>query len=177
MKWHRLALIIFLLLAGCHRGSKQPPTSTVPVCESTTPPPDSPALHVIDSTTISKPGNNEAHTMKLDTAETTNLRLFARKQRTIYSPDLLAGIWHRDDEHEEYLPDGTGRYWKTGDDVSRDEAQTFLWTMDSNLLVLEFHLALGGMFYRQYVVTFVDDESLVYRDNFDRSFMWDKDAE
>ena len=70
--------------------------------------------------------------------------------------------------------DGTGRYWDAKEDIAREEAQTFLWTMDSNLLVLEFHLALGGLFYRQYVVTFVDEENLVYRDAYDKSYMWDK---
>ena len=73
-----------------------------------------------------------------------------------------------------YYADGSGRYWDTKEDVSREEAQSFRWTMDSNLLLLEMRMDMGGVIYRQYVVTFVDDETMVYRDKFDRSFMWDK---
>lgn len=185
-KWCIVTLALFLLFA-CHRDKQKPKADRTSIvvsadtinaqCQSdenkelAT---DEDSLHKMGKTpraTSKVPG---IHEMKLDTAETTNLRLFTRKQHTIYSPALMMGIWLRETEHEEFLPDGKGRYWDTKDDVSRDEAQSFLWTMDSNLLVLEFRLEMGAVFYRQYVVTYVDDETLVYRDNFDRSYMWDK---
>ena len=109
-----------------------------------------------------------------DSAETVNLRLFTRKQRVIYDSALMIGEWLQGSEHEQYIADGSGRRWDTGDDVSRDEAQVFSWTMDSNLLTVRYDLKLGGLMIRQYVVTFVDDETLVYRDAYGGTFMFDK---
>lgn len=77
-------------------------------------------------------------------------------------------------EHEEYFADNTGRRWDTSEDIQRDEAQVFTWTLDSNFLTLKYTMAFGAVMVRQYVVTFVDNESLVYRDAFGDSFMWDK---
>lgn len=77
-------------------------------------------------------------------------------------------------EHEEYFADNTGRRWDTSEDIQRDEAQVFSWTLDSNFLTLKYTMAFGAVMVRQYVVTFVDNESLVYRDAFGDSFMWDK---
>ena len=109
-----------------------------------------------------------------DSAETVNLRLFTRRQRVIYDSALMIGEWLQGSEHEQYIADGSGRRWDTGDDVSRDEAQVFSWTMDSNLLTVRYDLKLGGLMVRQYVVTFVDDEALVYRDAYGGTFMFDK---
>ncbi|MCR5193871.1 MAG: hypothetical protein K6D59_11285 [Bacteroidales bacterium] len=39
---------------------------------------------------------------------------------------------------------------------------------------MEIPMELGGVLYRQYVVTFVDDETMVYRDRYNSSYMWDK---
>ena len=165
---------LLLLLVACHNGAKQPPEDTMrlgpppAVADSIAPrqevlPPEAPA-----------PRESQALTERQDTAEATNLRLLARKQRTIYSPALLVGEWQRANEHEHYIADGTGSRWDTGDDLARDEAQTFRWTMDSNLLTFEYRTALGAVVPRQYVVTFVDDETLVYRDAYGSAYMWDK---
>lgn len=118
--------------------------------------------------------NPQFRQLQEDTAAVTNLRIVARKQRVIYSPALLVGEWQRDNEHEQFIADGKGTRWDTGDDVNRAEAQLFTWTMDSNLLTLRFDLALGGLLFRQYVVTFVDEETLVYNDAYGGSFMFDK---
>lgn len=112
--------------------------------------------------------------LQQDSAEVTNLRIFARKQRIIYSPQLMIGEWQHENEHEQYIADGTGRRWDTGDDLGREEAQSFRWTMDSNLLTFEYRMTFGAVVLRQYVVTFVDDETLVYSDIYGTSYMWDK---
>ena len=114
------------------------------------------------------------HQLQEDTAAVTNLRIVARKQRVIYSPALLVGEWQRDNEHEQFVSDGKGSRWDIGDDVSREEAQSFTWTMDSNLLTFRYNMTLGAVLLRQYVVTFVDDETLVYRDAYGGSYMWAK---
>ena len=116
----------------------------------------------------------KVHVLQHESPEITNLRLFARKQRTIYSPSLMVGEWLRAAEHEEYFADNTGRRWDTSEDIQRDEAQVFTWTLDSNFLTLKYTMHFGAVMVRQYVVTFVDNESLVYRDAFGDSFMWDK---
>lgn len=165
MKKWCIATLALLLLVACHR-DKQKPTSGSTTTALSADTLDSPGrMRMTPDDSLRKMGKTPRatskvpgiHEMKLDTAETTNLRLFTRKQRTIYSPALMMGIWLRETEHEEFLPDGRGRYWDTKDDVCHEEAQSFLWTMDSNLLVLEFHLEMGAVFYRQYVVTYVDD--------------------
>ncbi len=97
-----------------------------------------------------------------------------RKQKVIYDAALLVGKWTRGTENEVYLPDGTGRMWDSSEDVSASEAQSFKWTLDSNLLTIVCHLELGGILPKRYVVTFADDENLVYRDSYGTSYMWDK---
>ena len=170
-----VAVGLFFFTA-CHRDKKQKPVEPVTMDTVASQEEDSLRQDIGDTVVVRHP-RKEEQTMRLDSAETTNLRIFARKQRTIYSPTLMTGIWHQGTEYKEFMDGGMGRFWDTKEDVGREEAQSFRWTMDSNLLVLEFHLALGGMFCRQYVVTFVDDETLVYRDAFERSYMLDRDEE
>lgn len=166
-----------MLTVGCHRTTKHPTaevyTETADTTGRTGEPGESEKSGNSENSGLSKETGKKL-TVQQDTAEVTNLRLLARKQRTIYSPAMMTGEWQRGNEHEQYVADGTGRRWDTGDDMYREEAQAFRWTMDSNLLTLEYHMALGAKVLRQYVVTFVDDETLVYRDAYGSSFMWDK---
>ena len=111
---------------------------------------------------------------RADTAVRTDLRYMVRKQKVFYSASHLYGEWTRGTEHEQYLPDGTGLFWDTGDDVGRNEALRFRWSLDSNVLQMVFKLSMGGVVPKEYLVTFADDESLVYRDDVGDSYMWDK---
>lgn len=169
---------VALLLAACHSRQKSPDTPVAAdTVEDTTPCPHPTPMDrepEWQAGTDHQPQTTDGHTIHRDTAETTNLRLFARKQATIYSPALMVGEWQRGSEHEQYLSDGTGRHWDTGDDIQRDEAKPFTWTLDSNLLTFRYSIALGGLMVRQYVVTFVDDETLVYSYAYGDSYMWDK---
>lgn len=166
-----LVVVTMIMLVACHRNREKKAPDTVSI-DTTLTAEDTSAAIAIDTVGTHKP--SQVYEMHRDTAEMTNLRILARKQRTIYSPSLMVGEWQRETLHELYYADGSGRSWDTKDDVSREEAQPFRWTMDSNLLLMEIPMEMGGILYRQYVVTFVDDETLVYRDRFDRSFMWDK---
>ena len=164
-----------LLLASCHHGERkqaEDSVTTVPTPSQSTIVSDTLATHTADTTSAMPQPTGQQ--LQQDSAETVNLRLFTRKQKNIYSPALIIGEWLRGSEHEQYMADGSGKHWDTGEDVSRGEAQSFLWTMDSNLLTFKYKMALGGLMVRQYVVTFVDDESLVYRDAYDDSYMWEK---
>lgn len=172
--WCKAALLIagcLLLATGCQRKTESQSVESTP----DTPPwvatdAVAPANTVAD-TAAKKP---ESHALEQDTAEITNLRILARKQPTIYDPKLIVGEWLRNSEHEVYYADGTGKCWDSSDDIQDSEAMTFQWTMDSNLLTIKHTMQLGAVMMRLYLVTFVDEESLVYKTIFDESFMWDK---
>lgn len=171
MKRLWLLMLVALLVAACHRGGKEKDEAVVA---------DTVAVAAADTLTVSQvdtvKGSNRTvvYEVMRDSAEVTNLRLFTRKQRVIYDPALLAGEWINGSEHEQYIAGGGGKRWDTSDDVSRSEAQSFSWTMDSNLLTIKYTMALGALMMRMYVVTYVDDETLVYRDAYGDSYMWEK---
>ena len=108
-----------------------------------------------------------------DTEECVERFIFSKKEK-IYSPEQLVGEWVNGTLHELYYSDSTGLQWDTKDDVSKEEAQIFYWEMKDNNLRQLFRMSLGGVVPRDYKVTMVDDESLVYKDDFGIVFMWDK---
>ena len=171
-----ILLVALLLFPACHRNPKPQPADSSEVVDSRGS--ESPSPETVDTSRDAESrmpySELPGQTLQQDTAVVTNLRILARKQRTIYNPALLVGEWLHGSEHEHYLADGSGSRWDTGDDVDRQEAQAFSWSMDSNLLTMKYTLSLGGLTIRQYVVTFVDDETLVYRDAYGGSYMWDK---
>ena len=159
-----------VMLAGCHRSHKQP-ADTVPAAP--TEPADTAPLLSADSSAATTSPRGAAH-LQLDTAETTHLHLWARKQKRIYDARLMFGEWMNGASRMQLDSGGTGRSWDTSDDIMRDEAKTFTWSVDSNLLSIVYKLALGGVVPKMYLVTFVDEESLVYRDDYGMSYMWDR---
>ena len=162
-----------LLLTACHHNDKPQPTDSIPMATPTsTVTNDSIQPSPKDSSkTIT---HKTEYTLQQDSADAVNLRLFTRKQRKIFDPSLMVGEWLLGTRHMVYCLDGSGYLWDPGVDLRRDEAQDFKWTMDSNLLTFEHPLTLGGVVMRMYVVTFVDDESLVYRNAYGSSYMWEK---
>lgn len=169
MRKRGIVILTVLLFVGCRHRQQE---DDVPVRPQSAEVTDTIPTQVQDTVIIVP--KSKLQVLQQDTAKWTNLRLFTRKQRTIYSSALLVGEWQRGNEHEQYMADGSGRRWDTGDEVDRDEAQAFSWTMDSNLLTFEYRMTLGAVVLRQYVVTFVDEETLVYRDVYGDSYMWDK---
>ena len=164
--WVIMAAIGCLLPVGCHHKQK-PPEETIP---------DS----VPDTIVVSAPAGQEPeqacriHQLHTDTATRVDLKTFSRRQKVIYSPAMLVGRWLNGSLYEEYDANGYGRSWDTADDVTSDEAKRFQWMMDSNLLHVEYPITTGGVVPREYLVTYADDESLVYKDDFGTSYMWDK---
>ncbi|MBQ7062922.1 MAG: hypothetical protein IJM88_06515 [Bacteroidales bacterium] len=173
-----IMLLLAVMLAGCngcHRDGQPAAVDTSQPSIDTARQPASDTANVTpdkDSVAHSAPDNELQ--LKRDSAEITNLRLFTRKQKEIYDASLLIGEWTRGTEHEVYLADGTGRMWDMSEDVSRDEAQRFNWTLDSNLLTIVCHLELGGVLPKRYVVTYADDESLAYQDVHGNPYLLDK---
>lgn len=109
-----------------------------------------------------------------DEEENFNAGHFSRKEHAVYAATQLCGEWVCGTLHEVYNSDSTGLQWDTKDDVGREEAQKFTWRLENNNLQQVYSMQLGGVVPRAYKVTFVDDESLVYKDYFGESYMWDK---
>lgn len=163
-------LLALLVLAGCHRKQKTDETPvTEPVADST---------EAVPRGTPDPPGEEpqtpQLYKLEGDTATRVDFAAFRRRQTVFYTAEQIAGEWVQGTLHEVYHVDGTGLSWDTEDDVSREEGKQFRWTLDSNQLRVVYPIATGGMVPRDYFVTFADDESLVYKDEFGSSHMWDK---
>lgn len=165
-----LIITVSLMTVSCRHKHKDNQTKTTidsAVAITTNPQPQKTS----DKSITSKQDDMQ---LQSDTAVRTDWRIFARKNTKIYSPSLLAGEWQNGKLHHQYRSDGTGSRWDESDDVERHEAQVFSWTMDSNSLTMFFTMELGGVVPREYLVTYVDEESLVYKDAYGTSYMWDK---
>ena len=164
--------LLLLLTVSCHNKDKKTTTDTVPAQQETPVAADTlPALPSDTATPSAKPAQATVHR---DSIEVTHLRILARRQSVIYSPSDIVGEWIHGTEHEVYLSDGTGMMWDSAEDITRDEAQRFKWTLDSNLLTIVCKLELGGVVPKRYVVTYADDENLAYSDLHGTAYLWDK---
>ena len=168
------ALLLFLSVAACHRGEKKEPDMPMAPVEETQPQKATRRHGGGFRNRGSSPFDTRDFMINRDSVETTNRGFFSRKKVTNFSPELLEGEWRRGGEHEEYMSDGSGLYWDTDEDVRRDEAKIFTWTLDSNRLTFTYDIELGGKTMRQYYVTYVDGETLVYKDAHGDSYVWDK---
>lgn len=153
-RWPALTLGV-MLLAACHHGGKHEKAENDSQRDTTIP--------------------DTGYAVRCDSAQRMDAYSTPRKETVIYSPSQLAGEWQRGNEHELFRADGTGIHWNTNDDVSREEAQPFAWKLENNILETRHTISMGGVVIRQYEVTFVDDETLVYRDRYGDSYMWDKE--
>lgn len=169
-------LFVVPLLVGCHHKDKptQPQTPTDSAVSIAT---NTESQNIVDkSDKFDKSISSEQtdYQLQTDTAPRTDWRISARKQSKIYSPALLSGEWRNGNLHQQYRSDGTGLRWDEADDVSHSEGQAFSWVMDCNCLTMIFPMELGGVVPKEYVVTFADEETLVYKDAYGTSYMWDK---
>lgn len=167
MRTRNIALLATLLtLAGCHHRNNLPevPADSTPYSSN---------VQVTELPEEGEPASR-VYQVSTDTATRVDLKAFSRRQKVIYSHQLLVGRWLRGSLYEEYDANGLGHAWDTADDVTREEANLFYWSMDSNLLHVEYPIKMGGIVPRDYLVTFADEESLVYKDEFGTSYMLDK---
>jgi hypothetical protein len=88
---------------------------------------------------------------------------------------LLIGKWSQGTEFYRYDRDGKGATWDTADDVTEEEAQTFSWTLEKDLLTLLHDMEMGeSKVPKYYTVTVLDDKTLTYKDDFGKSFTFKK---
>lgn len=167
--------ISFMTVSCCHKHkdnqAKTTTNSTITITTTTDSQKPSDKSEKSDKTISSDKADLQ---LQSDTAVRTDWRITARRNAKIYSPSLLNGEWQNGNLHHQYRSDGTGSRWDISDDVNRHEAQGFSWTMDSNSLTMYFVMEFGSVVPKEYLVTFVDDETLVYRDAYGTSYMWDK---
>lgn len=167
---YTLALLTSVVLAACHNHGGETTMSDSVVATQTDE--DTGAIRGVEPT--NDQDTSQGYVRQNNEEEDINAGLFSRKEKTMYSAEQLCGEWVCGTLHEVYNSDGTGLQWDTKDDVSREEAQKFTWKIENNSLRQVYSMQLGGVVPRVYTVTFADDESLVYKDDFGESFMWDK---
>jgi len=99
---------------------------------------------------------------------------------------LLIGKWERTSpyataekpgkEYYRYDRGGTGATWDTSEDVSEEEAQTFSWTLEKDLLTLRHNMEMdtSKKVPKYYTITALDGKTLTYKDDFKNSFTFSK---
>ena len=89
---------------------------------------------------------------------------------------LLIGKWSRNTEFYRYDNGGKGATWDTKDDVSEEEAQTFSWTLEKDLLTLTHDMEIGeSKVTESYTITVLDASTLTYKDDLLKSFTFKKE--
>lgn len=167
-------LCLVALLASC-RDRRKPPAPVPPPAAAADTAQPSPQPTLREEQKEGSAGRKGLMTVQRDSMEVMQLRLFARRQRVIYAPERLAGRWMLGTVHQEFAAGGRGRYWDEADGKRHADAKEFEWTMDSNLLTITYRLEFGAVVPKVYLVTYVDDESLVYRDAYGESYMYDRE--
>ncbi|MBP5584460.1 MAG: hypothetical protein J6X43_11030 [Bacteroidales bacterium] len=78
----------------------------------------------------------------------------------------LVGRWKSGTLWEKYSSSGTGATWDTADDIDEDEAQTFTWELEGEILT-QYHQMEGssGLVPRQITIKTLTASSLVYTKN------------
>jgi len=89
---------------------------------------------------------------------------------------LLIGKWQSGTLFYKYLATGSGTTWDTADDVTEEEAQAFTWTLVESELTHIHVLEMGGTVPKIYTVTELTSTSLMYHDDFGKSFSFVKVA-
>lgn len=96
------------------------------------------------------------------------------KEDVTYDQSLLTGKWKSGTLFYKYAAAGTGATWDTADNVTEAEAQTFTWTLESDILTHIHILQVGGSVPKIYTVTELTATSLKYHDDFAVSYSFTK---
>ena len=99
---------------------------------------------------------------------------------------LLIGKWSRTSPYAtaenpgkdfyRYDRNGKGAKWDTAEDVLEEEAKTFSWTLEKDLLTLAMDMEIGeSKVYKYYTITALDANTLTYKDDYGKSFTFKKE--
>lgn len=89
-----------------------------------------------------------------------------KKPVVFYTPEQVAGEWIFGTQHEMYNADGTGMAWDLGDDVQIEEAKTFVWRLEENILTTYYPLAVGGLVPKMIHVVHLDSIKMILKDDY-----------
>jgi hypothetical protein len=91
-----------------------------------------------------------------------------------FDQSLLIGKWKSGTLYYKYLADGNGSTWDTADDVTEAEAQLFTWTLVEDVLTHIHILEMGGSVPKVYTVSELTATTLIYNDDFGKTFSFTK---
>lgn len=91
-----------------------------------------------------------------------------------FDETLLYGKWVSGTLYYTYAQDGNGTTWDTADDVTENEAQSFTWTLEASEFTHIYVLEIGGTVPKVYTLTELTDSTLVYEDDFAKSYSFSK---
>jgi len=106
-----------------------------------------------------------------------------------FTPDqeLLYGTWVSGDTHYRFdrsyrlyeLFDSSevrvnGAYWNPADDVSEEEAQAILWSLDEADLTIVKQMYMGGKVPNTYTVTALTNTTMTLKDNYNATKTYNK---
>lgn len=104
------------------------------------------------------------------------LLIFASCEKEEYFDDsLLIGKWQSGTLFDKYFANGTGYSWDEGEDIYEEEAQDFTWTLSGAELIRNEQMEIGDVeITKIYTITELTAEVLRYRDDFGRSYTFNR---
>ncbi len=104
------------------------------------------------------------------------LLIFASCEKEVYFDDsLLIGKWQSGTLFDKYFANGTGYSWDEGEDIYEEEAQDFTWTLSGAELIRNEQMEIGDVeITKIYTITELTAEVLRYRDDFGRSYTFNR---
>jgi len=87
---------------------------------------------------------------------------------------LLIGTWKSSAVYQEFKADGNGSTWDVAEDVSKDEAQTFKWTLEGNELMIMHNQEMTRAIPKNYTITKLTATDLQYRDDLGKEYSFKK---
>jgi hypothetical protein len=83
-----------------------------------------------------------------------------------WNQNLLLGKWVLNNTiFYKFMSDYNGLTWDEADDINEAEAQKFTWSLKKSLLNLSFETMTGKNVDKNYIVTLLNSDSLVYKDD------------
>ncbi len=92
----------------------------------------------------------------------------SKKSFSTNYPILLVGRWKTEDEgyYEEYMADGTAKYWVPEDDIPEEDAKPFTWYIDKDNKLTQLHpMDVGSGVIPQYCNILILNDTIFNYDN------------
>ena len=81
--------------------------------------------------------------------------------------ELLLGLWEKDGHiFYRFEPDGNGHTWDVNDDITEDEATTFIWEAYEEAIMMTYKLRIRGIVPRYYELDQLNNFYLRFHDTY-----------